>query len=53
MPAVLVEVGFGTNSKEAEFLSSPERQDAIAMAIADAAMEYLLRYERRVAGPAQ
>jgi N-acetylmuramoyl-L-alanine amidase len=48
MPAVLVEIGFGTNPAEAAFLSSPSRQDAIASAIADAAMQYLERYEGRV-----
>ncbi len=53
MPAVLVEIGFGTNPREADFLLSPSNQQAIASAIADAAMEYLQRYERRVAGPAQ
>jgi N-acetylmuramoyl-L-alanine amidase len=53
MPSVLVEIGFGTNPKEAAYLSSPIKQQAIAAAIADAAMEYLQRYERRVAGPAQ
>jgi len=50
MPAVLVEIGFGTNSREAAFISSPAKQDAIAAAIADAAMKYLDRYEQRVAG---
>ena len=48
MPAVLVEIGFGTNPREAQFISDPRKQDAIAGAIADAAMEYLDRYERRV-----
>jgi N-acetylmuramoyl-L-alanine amidase len=48
MPAVLVEIGFGTNAAEAAFLSNPSRQDAIASAIADAAMAYLERYEGRV-----
>src|SRR5262245_9090634 len=50
MPAVLVEIGFGTNTTEAAFLSNPSRQDEIASAIADAAMEYLERYEGRVKG---
>jgi N-acetylmuramoyl-L-alanine amidase len=52
MPAVLVEIGFGTNTAEAAYLSNPSRQDAIASAIADAAMEYLQRYEGRVKSPA-
>ncbi|HEX4684627.1 MAG TPA: N-acetylmuramoyl-L-alanine amidase [Gemmatimonadaceae bacterium] len=50
MPAVLVEIGFGTNAKEAQFLSDPDKQNAIAAAIADAATEYLERYESRVHG---
>jgi N-acetylmuramoyl-L-alanine amidase len=50
MPAVLVEVGFGTNPREAQYLSDPDKQEALAVAISDAAVEYLDRYERRVAG---
>jgi N-acetylmuramoyl-L-alanine amidase len=50
MPAVLVEVGFGTNPKEARFLSDPASQDALAKAIADGAMAYLERHDDRVRG---
>jgi N-acetylmuramoyl-L-alanine amidase len=50
MPAVLVEIGFGTNPREAQFISDPDKQTAIASAVADAAMEYLARYEDRVRG---
>jgi N-acetylmuramoyl-L-alanine amidase len=50
MPAVLVEIGFGTNRQEAEYLNSSAKQAAIASAIADAAVQYLRRYERRVGG---
>ncbi len=50
MPAVLVEVGFGTNGSEAAFISSPSGQRSLALAIADAAAEYLARYEQRVGG---
>jgi N-acetylmuramoyl-L-alanine amidase len=53
MPAVLVEIGFGTNVAEAEFLASPVKQREMARAIADATTEYLARHDRRVgAGPA-
>ena len=52
MPAILVETGFGTNAAEAEFLASPSRQRSVASAIADATMEYLERYQRRVGGAA-
>lgn len=50
MPAVLVEIGFGTNAGEAAFLSGPDGQRVIAAAVADAAMEYFSHYERRVGG---
>jgi N-acetylmuramoyl-L-alanine amidase len=48
MPAVLVEVGFGTNAAEAAFMSDALRQRQIADAIAGATMEYYEHYERRV-----
>jgi N-acetylmuramoyl-L-alanine amidase len=50
MPAVLVELGFGTNQSEAEYLASPARQRSLARSIADATLEYLERYQRRVGG---
>jgi N-acetylmuramoyl-L-alanine amidase len=50
MPAVLVEIGFGTNAAEASYIQSESGQNAIAGAVADAAMQYLARYERRVTG---
>ncbi|MBX6333078.1 MAG: N-acetylmuramoyl-L-alanine amidase [Gemmatimonadaceae bacterium] len=48
MPAVLVEIGFGTNPDDARFISSPTHQREIANAIADATIAYLDRYERRL-----
>ena len=48
MPAVLVEIGFGTNVEEARFLTNPAKQRAIANAIATAVNEYLDNYERRL-----
>lgn len=48
MPAVLVEVGFGTNASEAAFMGSAAGQRTLANAIADAAAEYLGRYEQRI-----
>jgi N-acetylmuramoyl-L-alanine amidase len=53
MPAVLVELGFGTNREDAALLGSAREQQRLANAIADATMEYLARYERRVAGGAR
>jgi len=56
MPAILVEVGFGTNAEEARFLASAIKQRTLADAIADATLAYLQRHERRIgagtAGPA-
>ena len=48
MPAVLVEIGFGTNPDEAKVLANKLWQARIAGAIADATVNYLSRYERRV-----
>jgi N-acetylmuramoyl-L-alanine amidase len=53
MPSVLVEIGFGTNSVDAAFISNPARQDAIAKAIADGALAYLAGYELRLKGSSQ
>jgi N-acetylmuramoyl-L-alanine amidase len=50
MPAVLVEIGFGSNPEESRFLTSPARQAQLAAAIADGAVAYLANYERRVGG---
>jgi N-acetylmuramoyl-L-alanine amidase len=53
MPSVLVEIGFGTNPSEAAYIGSEAGQRAIAVAVADAAMEYLAHYERRVTSSLQ
>jgi N-acetylmuramoyl-L-alanine amidase len=50
MPAVLVEIGFGSNPAEAEYMSDTARMNELAAAVSDAVLEYLKRYERRVAG---
>ena len=47
MPAILVEVGFGTNPSDARWMGSDEGQRDIAVSIADAVLEYLQHYERR------
>jgi N-acetylmuramoyl-L-alanine amidase len=52
MPAVLVEIGFGTNPSDATYMSDPARMDEMSAAISDAVLEYLKRYERRVASGA-
>jgi N-acetylmuramoyl-L-alanine amidase len=48
LPAVLIEIGFGTNPTDADFVASAAGQRKLADAIADATQEYLEHYERRV-----
>jgi N-acetylmuramoyl-L-alanine amidase len=50
MPAVLVEIGFGTNRSEAAYMTAPERQEELAERLADAIVRYLAEYERKVNG---
>ena len=50
MPAVLVEIGFGTNPSEAVYLHDPDNQTSIARNIASSVLNYLSRYEARVGG---
>ncbi len=51
MPAVLVEIGFGSNRLEASYMSDPAKQRELAENLADAAVRYLAQYERKVGGP--
>lgn len=46
-PAVLVETGYRTNAEDARLLTNRNSQRALAAAIADALVAYLLEYERR------
>lgn len=46
-PAVLIEVGFGTNATEAAWLNSTKGQQSLADAIAKATERYLQEYQRR------
>jgi N-acetylmuramoyl-L-alanine amidase len=48
MPAVLVEIGFGTNPDEAEYLTDRSNQRQIAASIARAVLEYLDHYDARI-----
>ncbi len=50
MPAVLVEIGFGTNPAEAAWMSNPDAQRTIARTIAQSVLSYLEHYESRVGG---
>jgi N-acetylmuramoyl-L-alanine amidase len=46
-PAILVELGYSTNPDDGRFLTSYASQKAMASALADAIVEYLLEYERK------
>ena len=48
MPAVLIEIGFGTNTTDMDFVAGAAGQRKLADAIADATDEYLEHYERRL-----
>ena len=50
MPAVLVEIGFGTNRAEAAYITNPQRTAELADRLADAVERYLDEYDRRVGG---
>jgi N-acetylmuramoyl-L-alanine amidase len=48
MPAVLVEIGFGTNPDEARYLLDYDNQRGIAASIARSVMEYIDHYDARI-----
>jgi N-acetylmuramoyl-L-alanine amidase len=50
MPAVLVELGFGTNPQDAAYMCSTAGQRQLASAIAAGTIRYLSSYEQRVGG---
>ena len=50
MPAVLIEIGFGSNQSEATYLTDQANQRALARNIADSIIAYLGHYESRVVG---
>jgi N-acetylmuramoyl-L-alanine amidase len=50
MPSVLVEIGFGSNPADARWMMSSAEQQKLAEAIADACVEFLAQYERKVGG---
>ncbi|MFL5595406.1 MAG: N-acetylmuramoyl-L-alanine amidase [Gemmatimonadaceae bacterium] len=50
MPAVLIEIGFGSNQSEATFLSDDDNQRMLARNIAQSVMAYLAHYDSRVGG---
>jgi N-acetylmuramoyl-L-alanine amidase len=50
-PAVLVELGFATNTTDARLMTSRQGQRNLSLALADAVISYLREYERRVGAP--
>jgi N-acetylmuramoyl-L-alanine amidase len=48
MPAVLVEIGFGTNAEDAAYMTNAAKVEELSAAIADGVVDYLKRYQRRV-----
>jgi N-acetylmuramoyl-L-alanine amidase len=50
-PAILVELGYSTNPEDGRFLTTYANQKAMAYALADAVVEYLLEYERKTNSP--
>jgi N-acetylmuramoyl-L-alanine amidase len=46
-PAILVEMGYSTNREDGRFLTTRFSQKAMASALADAVVQYLLEYERK------
>jgi N-acetylmuramoyl-L-alanine amidase len=56
-PAILVELGYSTNPEDGRFLTRRSSQKAMASALADAIVEYLGEYERKIGagevGPAR
>jgi len=46
-PAILVEMGFGTNPDDARLMTSASGQRALARAIADAIVAYLVEHDRK------
>ena len=47
-PALLVEMGYATNRQDAQLMQSPSGQRKIARALADAIVQYLIQYDRKV-----
>jgi N-acetylmuramoyl-L-alanine amidase len=50
MPAVLVEIGFGSNQSEATYLSDQANQRTLARNIAQSVIAYLAHYDSRIGG---
>ncbi len=51
MPAILCEIGFGSSTEEARYLTGAAGQRRLARAIAEGIVRWMAEYERRVATP--
>jgi N-acetylmuramoyl-L-alanine amidase len=50
-PAILVELGYSTNPQDGQLLTTRSAQKALAAAISEAIVDYLLDYERKTGTP--
>jgi len=50
MPAVLVEIGFGSNSPESAYMTNPANQRELAESLATATENFLAQYARKIGG---
>ncbi len=50
MPAVLVEIGFGSNRADSSYMTNPDGRRALAESLAASAESFLTQYERKVGG---
>ncbi len=50
MPAVLVEIGFGSNARESAYMTTTDNQRELADALATAAETFLAQYARKIGG---
>jgi N-acetylmuramoyl-L-alanine amidase len=50
-PAILVELGYSTNPQDGQLLTTRSTQKAMASAISEAIVDYLLDYERKTGSP--
>jgi N-acetylmuramoyl-L-alanine amidase len=51
-PAILVELGYSTNPQDGQLLTTRSAQQALAAAVSEAVVDYLLDYERKTGIPA-
>jgi N-acetylmuramoyl-L-alanine amidase len=52
-PAILVELGYSTNPQDGQLLTTRSAQKALAAAVSEAIVDYLLDYERKIGTPSE